>query len=297
MRWEHDVRLATLARYRIGGPADRLARPKSLDELRDLLIDLGEAPYEVLGTGANILISEAGLRAPVFVLGGEFAGLEVEDRAIRAGAATKLPALAGAARKSARVGFHFLEAVPGTVGGGLRMNAGARDDWLWDRVEWVDAVTPVGELVRLTPEDAQPSYRRVSVPEDWVFVAARFETKEGDSGAIREAHFSFRERKVADQVYDLPSVGSTWKNPDSPHPSAWQIVDEVGMRGAKSGGAQIAERHANFIVNLGDATAEDVLDLMIETRKRAHDRFGFWLEPEIRFWGFEPDRLAELGAA
>ena len=297
MRWELDVRLATLARYRIGGPADRLARPQSIGELRDIVTELDGAPHEVLGTGANVLIAEAGVRGSVLVLGGEFAHLEVEDGAIRAGAATKLPALAGAARKSARVGFHFLEAVPGTVGGGLRMNAGSREDWLWDRVDWVEAVTPAAKVVRLAAHDARPSYRHVSVPGGWVFVGARFTTTDGEPDAVRESHFRFRDRKVNDQVYDLPSVGSTWKNPDEPHPSAWQVVDEVGMRGATSGGAQIAERHANFIVNLGEARADDVLDLMIETRKRAHERFGFWLEPEIRLWGFEPERLAEVGAA
>ncbi|MCG8466872.1 MAG: UDP-N-acetylmuramate dehydrogenase [Gemmatimonadetes bacterium] len=296
MRWERDVPLARLARYRIGGPADRLARPASIEELRSALADLGGAPYAVLGTGANVLIAESGLRFALFILGGRFGELDLEDGAIRAGAATKLPALAGAARKSARVGFYFLEAVPGTVGGGLRMNAGAREDWLWHRVEWAEAVTPDGELVRVDASEANPSYRSVALPDEWIFVRARFTAEEGDPRAVREEHFGFRERKVRDQVYDLPSVGSTWKNPGAPHGSAWEVVDEVGMRGARIGGAQIAERHSNFIVNLGDARADDVLDLMVETRRRAHEQLGIWLEPEIRLWGFEPDRLAEVGA-
>ena len=114
--------------------------------------------------------------------------------------------------------------------------------------------------------------------------------------AIKEAHISFRERKVRDQVYELPSIGSTWKNPPAPYPSAWLIVDEVGMRGAKIGGAQIAERHSNFIVNIGGARADDVLGLMAETRRRAREHFGLWLEPEIHFWGFDPERLATVGA-
>jgi len=296
MRWADEMVLARLARYRIGGPAERLVRPQTLDELQDTLAELEGSPYQVLGTGANVLIADAGVRGSILILGGEFGGVDVDDDAIRAGAAAKLPALVNAARKSAREGFHFLEAVPGTVGGGLRMNAGSREEGLWDRVDWVDAVTPAGEIVRLDASDTQPSYRSISVPWDWVFVRARFETSLGDPDAVRDAHFGYREQKVRDQIYDLPSIGSTWKNPEPPHPSAWQIVDEVGMRGARSGGAQVADGHANFIVNLGTARADDVLDLMIETRSRAHERFGLWLEPEIRFWGFEPGRLAAVGA-
>jgi len=296
MRWEREIRLGAMARYRIGGPAQELGRPGSVAELRQALGELEGREYRVLGTGANVLISDGGFHGAVLVLGGAFDELRVTEDAIEVGAAARLPALAGAARKDGRAGFHFLEAVPGTIGGGLRMNAGSRDDWLWHRVEWAEAVDSAGEVHRLTPGDASPSYRRVEVPEEWVFVAARFTAPPGDLDAIRDAHLEFRGRKVRDQVYELPSVGSIWKNPRGPYPSAWQIVDEVGMRGARAGGAQVAERHANFIVNLGGARADDVLKLMAETRRRAHECLGLWLEPEIRFWGIAPERLAEVGA-
>lgn len=296
MRWEHEAGLGAIVRYGIGGPASRLARPQSLDELCSALRETRGAGVRVLGTGANVLIADEGLRESVLVLGGAFDHLQVESAAIEVGAATRLPALAGAARRANRHGFHFLEAVPGTLGGGLRMNAGSREDWLWHCVEWADALTPEGELVRLAPADAAPAYRFVDVPEDWVFVGARLRAIPGDASAIQEAHLSFRRRKVRDQVYDLPSVGSTWKNPGQGHPPAWKIVDEVGMRGSRIGDAQIAERHANFIVNLGSARADDVVDLMAETRRRAHERLGVRLEPEIRLWGFEPERLAQVGA-
>ncbi|WP_419936608.1 UDP-N-acetylmuramate dehydrogenase [Candidatus Palauibacter sp.] len=297
MRWERDVPLGPLARYRIGGPAARLARPRSIGELAAALRDAAGREHRVLGTGANVLIGDAGSAEPVLVLDGEFASLRVDDGTIEAGAAARLPALAGAARRAGRDGFHFLEAVPGTVGGGLRMNAGSREDWLWDRVRWAEAVTPEGELVRLRPEEAAPAYRHVEVPTDWVFVRALFTATPGDAEAIRHAHLTFRERKVRDQVYELPSVGSTWKNPGPPHPAAWRIIEEVGMRGVRVGGAQVAERHANFIVNLGGARAGDVLALMAETRRRALTRFAVALEPEIHLWGFAPEERARVGAA
>lgn len=296
MQWERDVPLAPLARYRIGGRAARLARPDSIDEVADAVVGLDSEPHRVLGTGANVLIADRGVDEPVLILGRGLDRLELSASAIETGGATRLPALARAARCEARVGFHFLEAVPGTVGGGLRMNAGSHDEWLWHRVEWAEAVTDRGRVARIRPAEAGPGYRCVSVPDAWIFVGARFRAELGDPMVVGEAHLQFRSRKVESQVYELPSVGSTWKNPGPPHGSAWEIVDRVGMRGARRGEAQIAERHANFIVNHGDARAEDVVELMIETRRRAHDRFGVWLEPEIKFWGFPPDRLALVGA-
>lgn len=297
MRWEHDVPLAPLARYRIGGPVARLGRPDSVDEIRESLAELGGTGHRVLGTGANVLIADRGVDDAVLVLGPALARLELEPGAIETGAATKLPALAGLARREARAGFRFLEAVPGTVGGGLRMNAGSRDEWLWHRVEWAEAVTDEGRLERLAPADAAPAYRTVAVPETWVFVRARLTATPADAREVEEAHLAFRARKVRDQVYELPSVGSTWKNPGPPHGSAWEVVDRVGMRGARRGDAQIAERHANFIVNLGNARAVDVLELMSETRRRAREELGVDLEPEIRLWGFSPEELQSVGGA
>ncbi len=297
MRWERDVPLAPLVRYRIGGPAARLARPRTITELDVALRDTRGRGCRVLGTGANLLIGDDGVAQPVLILEGDFATVRVGTTTIEAGAAARLPALAQAARRNGRSGFHFLEAVPGTLGGGLRMNAGSRDEGLWDRVEWADAVTPEGERVRIHPEEARPAYREVGVPADWVFVRARLDATPGDPGAVREAHLTFREHKVRKQVYELPSVGSTWKNPGAPHPPAWRIVEDAGMRGARVGDARIHERHANFIVNLGRARAADVLELMAETRRRALERLGVALEPEICLWGFEPSELARVGAA
>ncbi len=128
-------------------------------------------------------------------------------------------------------------------------------------------------------------------------MGARFTAVHGAPDQVQAEHLRFRTRKVGDQVYDLPSIGSTWKNPGPPYGSAWEIVDRVGMRGARRGDAQISERHANFIVNLGRARAADVIDLMSETRHRAHEQLGVWLVPEIHLWGFDDERLRLVGAA
>ncbi len=290
------MRLAPLTRYGIGGPAPRLARPASRESVRDTLRDLGDDPYRVLGAGANVLVADRGVRLAILILGGELDYVKTQTDRIEAGAAARLPSLVGTARRSAREGFSFLEAVPGTVGGGLRMNAGGRDVWIWHRVIWADVLTSDRQELRLTPSEVGAGYRSVDVPAGWVFLGAAFEAPPGDADAIEETHRVFRDAKVRNQVYELPSVGSTWKNPAAPFGSAWEVVDRVGMRGATRGGAEISDRHANFIVNHGDATADDVLGLMIETRRRAHEELGIWLEPEICLWGFDREELQQVGA-
>lgn len=296
MRWEHDVRMSEWTRYRIGGPAARFAVVDDRADLRDALSEREGRPCRVVGGGANVLVADRGVEDAVVKLGDAFDYVRgPEAGALEAGAAAGLPALVGAARRNALEGWVFLEAVPGTVGGGLRMNAGSRDAWLWDRVVWAEAVTPEGDERRLTPEEAEPEYRGVGVPGSWIFVRARFEAREGDPEEVERAHLEFRRRKVEAQVYDRRSVGSIWKNPGEPHGSAWRVVDRVGMRGARSGGAQVSEEHANFIVNTGDARADDVLGLMAETRRRARDELGVQLEPEIRLWGFTREELRSVG--
>ena len=295
--WQSDMPLASLTRYRIGGPAGRFARFDSHVELAAGLKSLEDSAYRVLGWGANILVSDRGVPEPIISLSGEFDYLEMAADSVDAGGAAGLPALVGDARREGRAGWEFLEAVPGTVGGGLRMNAGSAESGIWDRVVWAEALTPSGDRVRVQPEEAGPGYRSVQLPEEWVFTGARFAAPPGDPKAVNEFHAERRRLKVETQVYELPSCGSIWKNPGGSLGSAWAVVDRVGMRGAVRGGAQITERHANFIANLGDATAADVLWLMAETRRRVHEAEGTWLEPEIRLWGFEAEELASVGGA
>lgn len=296
MRWEAEVPLALLTRLRVGGRTPRLARPGSIVALRRLLAELAGRPFRVLGGGANTLVADGGVEEPVLVLGGDFVQLALTETELRAGAGAQIPALVNEARRGGREGWVFLEAVPGTIGGALRMNAGSTDTGIWDRVLWAEAMTPSGETVRLTAEEAQPRYRGIGVPEEWVFLGGSFAAPAGDEEAIRVAHRDRRRAKVETQVYDIPSCGSTWKNPGPPFGAAWEVVDRVGMRGARRGDAVVTDKHANFIANLGNARAADIHGLMAETRRRALEELGVSLEPEIRLWGFTDEELRVVGA-
>lgn len=298
MTWRRGVPLSEHTRYRIGGPARRFARAESREELRELLASLDGEGHIVLGGGANLLVADEGVEESVVTLRGELDRVEVEPgERFEAGAAAPLPAFVGAARRAGLTGYGILEAVPGTVGGALRMNAGSARTGIWERVLGAEAMTPEGEVERIAPEEAGAGYRHVGVPEDWVFLGARFASEAGDPERVEEEHMRLRRRKVEAQVYDVRSVGSTWKNPGPPHGSAWEVVDRVGMRGERRGEAQISPKHANFIVNHGGARADDVLRLMAETHRRAREELGVRLEPEIRLWGFSEEERRSVGDA
>ncbi|MGD2217123.1 MAG: UDP-N-acetylmuramate dehydrogenase [Gemmatimonadales bacterium] len=290
-----DVPLADLARWKIGGPAPAYAKASSEQELRALLAEVEGPRVLVLGHGANVLVADAGPGAPVLQLEGEFAEYEVLEHTISFGAAAKISSVVQAARRMGRSGLWILEAVPGTMGGALRMNAGTAEQGVWGRTLWAEAMWPDGTVKRLTREDVAPRYRGIELDPQAVFLRGEVDAPPGDPERIEQEHLSRREAKLRSQVYDLPTCGSTWKNPESPGPTAWQLVDRVGMRGVRRGGAQISEKHANFIVNLGDARAQDVVELMVETRRRVLQETGIALEPEIQFWGFAEETLRELG--
>lgn len=293
-----DVPLAPRTRWRIGGPAPAFATVHSEDELRHALDELDGDRVLVLGLGANLLVSDEGPGAPVISLDGDFREFEILQRTIRFGAAAPIAGVVQAARRNDRSGLWILEAVPGMMGGALRMNAGTAEEGIWERVMWADVMYPDGRTRRVTKDDVRPSYRAIDLEPSAIFLRAEVSAPPAtpeDSDQIQEEHLRRRDEKLEAQVYDLPTCGSTWRNPAPPAPSAWELVNQVGMRGARVGGAQVSPKHANFIVNLGDARAQDVVDLMIETRSRVLAETGISLEPEIHFWGFSDDVLSELG--
>lgn len=288
--------MAGRTRYRVGGPASQLWEADSPTSLVEVLNECRNRPYLVLGGGTNLLVSDDGVSDPVLCLGGQFKELRFQDNTIVAGAAARLAVLVQGARRHALGGWDFLEAIPGSVGGALAMNAGSPSQGIWDLVEWVEVMLPGRNAAeRITGKDVNPSYRKVELPREAVITRACFRGVPADPAAVEKAHGERRDRKLRTQPYDLPSCGSVWQNP--PGRAAWELIHGVGLRGERRGGARISERHANFIVNEGTAMAADIVYLMRETRRRVHEEYGTRLRPEVRLWGFPADLLKELGAA
>ena len=277
-----------LARYTTigtGGPARFFARPETLDELRDLLRwAAGEGvSVETIGLGSNLLVADEGVDALVLKLAGELAAARVEGTTLIAGGGAPNAVALHRARAAGLGGFEFASAIPGTAGGGVRMNAGAYGrDWKDVMVEAV--VVDAAGTRTLTVGDLHLSYRHSSIRAGPVVAEVRFalEPRPPDEVKARAAEL-LAERK-ATQPTNKRTFGSVFKNPGD-GPGAGRLIEECGLKGHRIGGAQISPRHANFIENPGGATSADCIALMVEARAQVLERFGVQLEHEVQFLG------------
>ncbi len=277
-----DASLAEYTWFRVGGPADALFQPADLDDLIDFLAAKpADVPVTVIGVGSNLLVRDGGVRGVVIRLGRPFAKIErAGEQSLRVGAGAIDPAVSAFARDLGLAGLEFLTGVPGTIGGALRMNAGAYGGDMQQITVSATLLTPAGDIRELTAEEIGFSYRHTDVPEDWVFVAAILRGHAGDTAEIAAKMAEIRASREDSQPLRTRTGGSTFANP--PGNSAWKLVDEAGCRGLKIGGAQVSEKHCNFLLNLGDATAADIENLGEEVRARVKARSGIELRWEIR---------------
>jgi UDP-N-acetylmuramate dehydrogenase len=284
---ERDVPLGRLTTVGIGGPARYFARPQSVAELEDALRWAAAEGLEVftVGLGSNLLIADEGVAGLALRLEGELAvaGVEGEgERLVAGGGATNAVCL-HRTRAAGLGGFEFACAIPGTVGGGVRMNAGAYGgDWS-QILERALVVTAEGASWR-TPDELGLEYRRSSLEPGEVVARAEFSLVPKPPEEIKAAVADLQARRKAAQPTNKRTFGSVFKNPEH-ELSAGRMLEACGLRGHRIGGAQISPRHANFIENAGEARAVDALALMAEARRRALDRFGVELEHEVQFCG------------
>ena len=275
------VSLADLTWFRVGGPAEALFLPADADDLAYFLARLPAAvPVTVIGLGSNLIVRDGGVPGVVIRLGRGFSEVEVEGMRITAGAAVPDVKVARAAGDAGIAGFSFLRGIPGCIGGALRMNGGAYGGETKDVVVAVEAVTRAGEKVRLSNADMGYSYRHSAVPDDLIFTRAVFEGRPGDMAVIAAEMAKITESREATQPIKSRTGGSTFKNP--PGTSAWKLVDAAGCRGLVMGNAQVSELHANFLINLGGATAAEIEGLGEEVRRRVRAASGVTLEWEIK---------------
>jgi UDP-N-acetylenolpyruvoylglucosamine reductase len=286
---ERDYSLARLTTVRAGGNAELFARPSTEAELVELLDwAAGEGiSVEVVGSGSNLLVADAGVEGLVLKLGGDLAGIERDGTRVVCGGGMRLPSASAKVAGWGLAGLEFGINIPGTVGGAVRMNANAYGGQLARVLEWVDVATAVG-VDRRRPEQLGFAYRRSNLRPGEVVSRASFALTEADPAEVRSVLAGMRERRREAQPSGIKTFGSTFKNPDDPRAegmTAGQLLEAAGCRGLAVGGARFSEKHANFVENDGTATTGDVLALMAEGARRVRERFGVELEPEVQVLG------------
>jgi UDP-N-acetylmuramate dehydrogenase len=281
-----DAALAGITWFRVGGPAEIMFRPADREDLATFLAGKpADLPVTVIGVGSNLLVRDGGVPGVVIRLGREFARIAAEGEQVRAGAAALDLNVAIAARDAGLTGLEFLSGIPGTIGGALRMNGGAYGREMTDVLVEGEALDGSGRLHRLTHKDFGFSYRHCDLPEDWIFTGALLQGRRDEPRAIQARMAEIQKAREESQPIRTRTGGSTFANPTTPEAhgrKAWQLVDEAGCRGLRIGGAQVSERHCNFLITTGDATAADIETLGEEVRRRVKAKTGVTLEWEIR---------------
>ena len=273
--------LAPLVWFKSGGPAQWLFEPKDIDDLRQFLRALDpDLPVWPLGLGSNLIIRDGGIRGVVVRLGKAFAAIETDGHQIKCGAGAPGISVASKARDQGIAGMEFLRGIPGTIGGAVRMNAGAYGREVRDILESADVVLRNGDLATIALADMGYSYRHSDLPEGSIVVGATFVGESGDPEIIGAEMKRIAEEREASEPLRTKTGGSTYKNPEGK--KAWQLVDEAGCRGLQIGQAQVSEKHCNFLINLGGATSADIEALGEEVRKRVKAHSGVELQWEIQ---------------
>jgi UDP-N-acetylmuramate dehydrogenase len=290
-RLSRDRPLSDLTWLRVGGPADWLLQPADAGDLAAFLASLpGDVPVFAMGVGSNLIVRDGGIRGVVIRLGRGFNGIRIEGNRVIAGAAA-LDAHVARRAAEAGVDLTFLRTIPGSIGGAVRMNAGCYGAYVADHLIEVRAVTRAGEIVTLTPDDLRLAYRHSDLPEGWVIVEATFQGAAGDPEVLVTRMDDQIAKRDATQPTKERSAGSTFRNPggfsstgraDDVHDlKAWSVIDAAGLRGARQGGAQMSDKHPNFLLNTGGASAADLEALGEEVRKRVFQNSGITLQWEI----------------
>ena len=286
-----DEPLSKHTSYRIGGPARAYILVNSPAALSAALTacKADECPWVVVGKGSNLLVSDAGYKGAVIVLAGEFRNWKFDEENARVvvGAGTTLSRLVQEVFHRGYSGMEFAVGTPGSVGGAVRMNAGTKDNWIGSRVVSVTTFVPDQGLKRYAPSDIEWAYRSTSFAPDEIIVEVELQLTPALSGNIHDKMRTLLERRKASQPLEYPSCGSVFKNPEGA--SAGALIDEVGLKGSMCGGAQISEKHANFIVNKNKACASDVLALIKRAQEKVKEHYGIELQPEVKFLGFEEE--------
>ncbi len=272
--------------FRVGGPADYYVEPQSAEGLAAVLrlCRTEQVPYMILGNGSNLLVGDKGYRGVMIALGKAWTDVVVEGNRIRAGAGAMLSAVSRQALKNSLTGLEFAAGIPGTVGGAVFMNAGAYGSEMSAVLTQVTVLTPEGDVAVLPVGELELGYRTSCVgPKGYVVLEAEMELLPGREEQIRGRMEELTVQRKTKQPLEYPSAGSTFKRPEGYF--AGKLIQDAGLRGFRVGGAQVSEKHCGFIINCGDATAEDIMNLCHTVQAKVNEEFGVTLEMEVRTIG------------
>lgn len=271
--------------WRVGGRADRLYIPANVEDLSDFLQTLpADEPLHIIGLGSNLLVRDGGIRGTVIVMHNALKKMQMDADRIYAEAGVTCAKLAKFSAREAKQGAEFMAGIPGTVGGALMMNAGCHGGETWDIVSKVMTMDRQGQLHGREANAFRASYRHVQMPDaSELFIGAWFRLQAGDTVAAELKIKQLLAKRLASQPLNLPNAGSTFRNPEGDY--AARLIEACGLKGYSVGGAQVSEKHANFIVNLGEATARDIEILIDTMREKVYETFGVRLQQEVRVMG------------
>ena len=278
--------MKTRTTFRVGGEAKLLVEISSADELTKLipyLIRMGE-PYYVKGNGSNLLVGDKGYNGVILEIASKMNSIKVEGTKITASAGVLMSQIAKAALENSLTGFEFASGIPGTIGGGVVMNAGAYDGELKDVVTLVTVCDPDGEIYTLDNKDMEFGYRTSAIKKrPFTVLEVTIELSSGNHDDIQNKMSELNEKRRTKQPLEYPSAGSTFKRPTGYF--AGKLIMDAGLRGFSIGGAAVSEKHCGFVINKGGATAADVYEVIVEVQERVKEKFDVILEPEIVFLG------------
>ncbi|MFL5239144.1 MAG: UDP-N-acetylmuramate dehydrogenase [Rhizomicrobium sp.] len=279
--YTENAPLKDLVWFRAGGAAEVLFRPADVEDLATFIAAKPrDLSVMVIGVGSNLLVRDGGIPGAVIRLPASFGRVTAQGTRVTAGAAALDASVARAAADAGIGGLEFMRGIPGTVGGALRMNAGCYGREIKDVFVQAKAIDPQGNIVTLRASDMEFVYRRSGPPDDLIFVEAVLQGSPADPDQVRARMNALVEQRESTQPVRAKTGGSTFKNP--PGHKAWQLVDEAGCRGLMHGPAQVSEKHCNFLINTGDATAADIEGLGEDVRGRVKAKLGIELEWEIK---------------
>lgn len=283
-----DVPMSDYTTFRIGGPAEVLVLPSSAEEVAAVVAACREfgVEWRVMGLGSDLLISDAGLPGVTMRLAENLSSVKVEGDVLVAEAGASNEQVAQTALEAGLAGYEFASGIPGSIGGAAIMDAGAYGGEFKDVAVSLSCLTREGELVEISAEEAAWGYRRSMMSDEGMAVlSATLQLRFDDPAAIKERMDDLEARRLEKQPLELPSAGSTFKRPEGYY--AGKLIQNAGLQGLRIGGAEVSRKHAGFVVNVGGATASDVVNLIHAVQQGVFDDAGVRLEPEVRMWGFD----------